>query len=94
MWKRPATPAGLPMAQASDRVSSLVNSLPRGIAPAGQAARPTADPAFWGAWFRGHVGDEALRRAQTLVSAYGHHRAGLMIIEAIGNSMYGQNAKW
>jgi len=101
MWKRPAP-------DLASRVATLVGqviraaqtpqvSAPPGApvtpAPAGQAM-PTADPVFWGAWFRGHVGPEALQRAQALMAAYGHHRAMIMIMEAIGTDLYGQGAKW
>jgi len=101
MWKQPAP-------DVASRVSALVTTAsqippapqvqaPPGApvtpAPGGQAL-PTADPAFWGAWFRGHVGDEALRRAQALMAVYGHHRAMIMIMEAIGTSLYGQGARW
>lgn len=95
LWRRPAPTS---QSDVTNRVSTLVSNasqLPN-TAPAGQvvASQPVADPAFWGAWFRGHVGNEALQQAQALIAAYGHHRAMLMIIDAIGTSLYGQGARW
>jgi hypothetical protein len=83
-------PAGV-----TNRVSTLVSNASQSpvTAPAGQL-QPVADPAFWGAWFRGHVGNEALQRAKALQDAYGHHRAVMMIVEAIGTDLYGPGAHW
>ena len=87
-------PAPAGSAQCWDRTVAMVNQLPlEAVHPAGQAM-PTADPAFWGAWFRGHIGTEALQRAQALINAYGHHRAAMMIVDAVGTDLYGQGAKW
>lgn len=92
----PATPATAPAGQASDQSAeqqAVIDQIERRNRRQ-QLIAAAADPAFWGAWFRGHVGEEAIRRAALLTSAYGHHRAMIMIMQAIGDSLYGPGARW